>query len=327
MQEKVDKENTPVLLFGFNRPFHTKKTLDSLSNCYEANKIQLIAFIDGPRRASEKYKVENVIKIIKSYSGKFKNIEIHSSSSNKGCDSSIKDGINEAFKSYERIIVLEDDIIVGKNFYKSMDKALKHNDNQKKIFQINGFNFNVPKLINKQNLNKFFLFRVQFTWGWGTWKDRWMLMQNDPLSQDPYFLMESMSDQDRKFFNLDGIYNCWNQVGHNIDGSLDNTWDIFWHAFIARNNGLCLTPYFSMTKNIGCDGSGIHCSQDDNLILSSEVNHSFVHEIPDKIEEDQLIINLIKKRLRYIKIYNLPSRLIRKVIKICKNITKKFLGF
>ena len=50
-----------------------------------------------------------------------------------------------------------------------------------------------------------------------------------------------------------------------------------------------------------------------------------MYEIPDKIEEDQYIINLIKKRLRYLKIYNLPSRLIRKVLKICRNITKKFL--
>lgn len=326
MQDKFDKENTPVLLFGFNRPFHTKKTLDSLSNCDGAMKIPLIAFVDGPRRPSEKYKVDNVKKIIESYSGKFKSIEVYSSTLNKGCNASIKDGINQAFKSYDKIIVLEDDIIVGENFYNSMDKALKKNENEKRIFQINGFNFNVPKLINEQNLNKFFLFRVQFTWGWATWKDRWTLMQNDPLSQDPYYLMESMSNQDRKFFNLDGFYNCWNQVADNIDGSLDNTWDIFWHVFIARNNGLCLTPYFSMTKNIGCDGSGTHCSLDDNLIPSSEINHSFVHEIPDKIEEDELIINLIKKRLMYIKIYNLPSRVIRKLRKIYINITKKFLG-
>ena len=43
---------SPVAFFAFNRPYHTSKSLNSLSLNNEAKNTDLYVFIDGPRKSS-----------------------------------------------------------------------------------------------------------------------------------------------------------------------------------------------------------------------------------------------------------------------------------
>ena len=111
----------PVAIFAYNRPWHLNVTLNSLKNCYGASSTHLTIFIDGPRKNSDLRKIKSCIKISKLYENDFKSLMIFPSEKNKGCASSILDGIEKIFLQNETVIVLEDDIQVSPQFLNYMN--------------------------------------------------------------------------------------------------------------------------------------------------------------------------------------------------------------
>jgi hypothetical protein len=53
-------------------------------------------------------------------------VHIHQAASNKGCAASIIDGVTELFDTYENVIVVEDDLIVGPTFLSYMNAGLNY---------------------------------------------------------------------------------------------------------------------------------------------------------------------------------------------------------
>ena len=50
----------------------------------------------------------------------------------------------------------------------------------------------------------------------------------------------------------------------------NNSWAIRWHASLFLQNKLCLHPKIPIVKNIGLDGSGTHCSEDEILQITTK---------------------------------------------------------
>ena len=65
--------------------------------------------------------------------------------------------------------------------------------------------------------------------------------------------------------------NFHEQLENNINGSI-KTWAIKWYTSIFLANGLCLYPHLSLTKNIGLDGSGVHCDPEYDSAAFDENN-------------------------------------------------------
>ena len=110
----------PIVVFTYNRPSHTQKTIESLGKNIYAEKSELFIFSDGGKDENSWQKVEQVRKYLKTING-FKKVTIIESSFNKGLANSIIFGANKMFEDYERIIVLEDDILTSKYFLKYMN--------------------------------------------------------------------------------------------------------------------------------------------------------------------------------------------------------------
>ena len=299
-------EYSPIAFFAYNRPYHTRETLNSLSKNKEAKNTHLYAFIDGHKRISEVYLIDNVEKIINSFSDKFKSLTIKRSEINFTGGTSQKRGITEVLSKHETVIALEDDICVSESFLDYMNNSLLVYKNREKVWHINGYNY--PTKINSKS--DCFFFRVMFCWGWATWRDRWFDFIQDPLSCDPYYLKNTFNKNMIKEFDVNLRKSLfWSQVLENANGKLNNTWDIFWYGFIFSKKGLCLTPKISLTRNIGHDGSGIH-SVFDEKILSSDINQKKITQYPNLIEEDLYCVNQIRKYLK--KKNNIIFRLIKK---------------
>ena len=52
-------EYAPIVLFVYNRPDHTKQTLEALSKNCLANKSRLFIYSDGPKKKDNQYKENN----------------------------------------------------------------------------------------------------------------------------------------------------------------------------------------------------------------------------------------------------------------------------
>lgn len=244
----------PIVLFVYNRPLHTQKTLDALAINPEAIESELYIFCDGPKSKPDDLIQINQVKNIVTTESRFKKVNLVIHKKNKGLADSIIEGVTEIVNKHSRIIVIEDDIVVTEGFLKYMNNALDLFENKKEVFHINGFN-------NESNLqfllNDYYFLNFMSCWGWGTWKDRW----NKITLDHNYFYDKLTNDQSAMSdFNYDDTLGFHNQLDANIKGEI-KTWAILWFSTVYFNKGLCLTPKYSFVNNIGMDGSGINCEK------------------------------------------------------------------
>ncbi len=273
----------PVVLFTYNRIDHTMQTIHALSENLLAPYTDLIVYSDGPRKDSDTKKIQDVRTFLKEING-FKSVRIIEQERNRGLARSIISGISATFKSYDRVIVMEDDIVTSPLFLSFMNDALNLYEDEKKAWHISGWNY--P--IDTDNLPCAFFWRVMNCWGWATWANRWCHFRKEPAR-----LVRQWNKRRIKRFNLDGVHDFWSQVVSNFHGRMD-TWAVFWYATIFENQGLCLNPTKSYVRNIGLDGTGIHCKRCSPLEKQS-LNMKPCKDFPVRIEEDCNAVERIKR--------------------------------
>jgi acetyltransferase-like isoleucine patch superfamily enzyme len=275
-------EYAPIILFVYNRPWHTKKTIEALRKNTLASDSELFIYSDAAKNESAKEEVDEVRGYIKTITG-FKKLTIIEREKNWGLADSIIDGVTAIVDIFGRIIVLEDDIVTSPYFLQFMNDALDFYQNETKVWHISGWNY--P--INTDGLDGVFLARMMNCWGWATWGDRWQFFEKDADK-----LVSTFSKEEIKAFNLDGSQDFWSQVIANKNQKM-NTWAVFWYASIFKNNGLCLSPCKSFVSNIGVDGSGANCGNED--FYQMKLNDTNVFKFCSTIIENTEVVARISK--------------------------------
>lgn len=95
---------SPIAFFCYNRPNHTRITLEALQKNHLASQSKIFIFSDAPKNDDAKEGVSAVRKYISSLDG-FKSVEIVMREENYGCAKNIIDGIThcrEIRKGYYR---------------------------------------------------------------------------------------------------------------------------------------------------------------------------------------------------------------------------------
>lgn len=263
---------SPIVLFVYNRPWHTEQTLAALSQNELADQSELYIFADGPKADATKEakeKVKEVRQIIRKNNW-CKTVHIIESINNKGLASSIIEGVTTIVNKYGKVIVLEDDIVTSTGFLKYMNKALDLYENEESVFHISGYMY--P---HWESLPDTFFFNVPLCWGWATWQRSWRFFRNDDQQLVNYFDTNSNWGD----FNLFGGNYLENQLRGNVSGRL-KTWFIKWHASVMVQNGFCLFPGRSLVDNIGFDNSGIHNETTETFSHPSLAAYIPVSKIP-----------------------------------------------
>ncbi len=265
----------PVVLFVYNRLWHTRQTVEALQKNKLADNSELFVYCDGSKGDKDLQKVFEVREYVKSISG-FKRITIIEKDKNYGLANSIISGVTEMVNKYGSIIVLEDDIVTSSYFLKYMNEALEFYKNEEKVMHISAWSY---PAFEEQNGDTF-LWRLMNCWGWGTWDRAWQCFEKNPKK-----LIETFSNEDIHRFNLDGTMDRWCQVVDNYFDRLD-TWAIFWEASISKVNGMCLNPKYPLVKNIGDDSNATNTKSKISF-LNEEINVSKEFIFPKKIEENE----------------------------------------
>jgi len=299
----------PVIIFVYNRPEHTKKTIESLANNYLAKESELFIFSDGPKNEQARQKVELVRKYIESISQNkwFKSVKITKSKTNKGLANSIISGVSEVIKQYGKVIVLEDDLISSRDFLQYMNDALDYYENNNKIWSISGYNLPI-KIPNDYRSEIYFSYRG-CSWGWATWKNRWEKVDWDVLDYDEF----KKNKQLRKKLNRGGR-DMANMLDLQMKGKIDS-WAIRWCYTQSKLDMLTVYPVVSRIKNIGLDGTGTHSginSRYDTVINKENKKCVFTNPELDK---------RILKNFR-----NYYMSLVKYILINIKNLVKKILG-
>ena len=224
-------ELAPVVLFVFNRPWHTRQTLEALQNNTLSGESDLIIFSDGAKTIEDETKVREVRDHIKTING-FKKLSIFERDRNHGLAASIISGVTEVVNKYGKIIVLEDDLISSANFLQFMNQALTTYEKKKDIFSVTGYNF-VSKIPDGYKKQVFLSYRSST---WGTWADRWT--KADWEVKDFKQFLRNKRDHTR--FNRGGD-DLTGMLIQQMKGKLDS-WGIRWCFTHFIHNAYCLVP-------------------------------------------------------------------------------------
>ena len=103
------KSLAPVVLFVYDRPWHTRKTVEALIINAEAKNTDLYIFSDAAKKNQSDHSVVEVRDYIQRIIG-FKRVTIVERTENFGLARSITEGVTYVCQKYGRVIVLEDDI-------------------------------------------------------------------------------------------------------------------------------------------------------------------------------------------------------------------------
>lgn len=272
----------PVVIFAFNRPNHLSELLKSLSQNEEFAESELFIYVDGPRDNSDLKLVQETREVAKSFSGmKAKNLVIREQ--NLGLGNSLKTGVTEVLHKSDKIIVLEDDLIVTKSFLKFMNMGLTKYQTEPKVASIHGYCFGFDQPIR----DPFFL-RGADCLGWATWKDRW-----ESINWDPRVLLNRIENLGQiQDFNLDGSHSYYSALQGEAKKGF-HSWAIFWHASMFSEGRLTLYPGTSLVEYAGADGTGTHVVENSEFWkteISTETNWIFPEQIAEsKAGREQLI--------------------------------------
>ena len=237
--------NAPVLITAYNRSKNFNKVINSL----KFYKTKIYVSIDGPKNNHDKIEQLKIINIINKNK---KNLQIKFRVLNKnlGCQKANFSALDWFFLKEERGIILEDDILPTKSFFKFCNKLLiKHIDNEK-VFSISGY---TP--LNKNKINSdYFYSKIFMSWGWATWKSRWLIVKKYKsknrwikLLKNKYWNSFLNNKIKRRFFKK--IYNL-------IFLDKINSWAFLWLLIGVANNSKFILPKYNLVKNTGTQTLG-----------------------------------------------------------------------
>lgn len=240
--------NAPIAIFAFRRPDHTRRLLQSLKRCEGFSDSRVFVFLDGPRTRADVQPVEETSQVLRAELGP--SAEINACSENRGLSRQILAGVKHVLDKHERIIVVEDDLVVHQGFLSFVNDALEFYGSCDRVLQVSGHMFDVPEFVYRRES---LLLPLTTTWGWGTWKRAWSGFQEgapgaQALQQD---------FQLRKRFNLGGNFDYSTMLERQLTGRI-NSWGIQWYWHLFQLDGIACFPPRSLVDNYGADGSGTH---------------------------------------------------------------------
>lgn len=276
----------PIVLFVYNRPAHTEKTLHALNNNFLADQSTLYVFCDGVKENASQVDIKKIAQTRKIVTSKnwCKDVKIIESDSNKGLANSIIHGLRVVLEKYGRAIILEDDILTSPYFLTFMNNALNLYKDQEQIKSVAGYMEPI-----KTTRTEGVLLPFGSSWGWATWKRTF-----DEIDFDSHALMNKVSKFNKdelERFNYAGE-NYYEMLRSQSVGKIDS-WAIRFYTSCFFNNGLHLKPTKSLTQNIGFDINGTHCSE-EHPIHSKTIIYNEQISIPPQLDTlDQLVNNKI----------------------------------
>jgi GR25 family glycosyltransferase involved in LPS biosynthesis len=255
-------KHAPIVLFVYNRPEFTIKCLEALAKANGIEQFDLYIFSDGHKNDVDKVNVDKVRGIIESRNWA-KTTTVIKSIENKGLANQIINGIHNIFEENDRVIVIEDDIIVEKDALLFLNNNLNRFETESDIYQITAFQFPI-KSFKKYEL--VYLPNIS-TWAWATWKSKWNTFNNEEVISFDKKLNKNKFY--RYWFNLLGGYPYSNIVSKEASGDL-KTWGIRFLIHVFKNNGKVVYPGTSMITNIGFTSEATNTKSDPGFFTNND---------------------------------------------------------
>ena len=269
-------ELAPICLSTYARLQHLQQTIAALQKNALAKQSELYVCSDGPKIGDEE-KVAAVRSYLRAIDG-FKAVHIIERESNSRTANN-RGGLRMLLDRFGKVIYLEEDVVTAPYFLQFMNDALVRYQEEKKIFSITGWCPKFKEALPLPNGSIFFVPRF-CGWGLGIWKDRFDKIKAisaddvESLKKTPAALKrirEQMGSDLMPMIEAEALGNI-------------NALDVRCCYYQAMTGELTVYPYPALTRNIGLDGTGVHCGTELSEI-NGEFSEVFTYEysFPEKV--------------------------------------------
>lgn len=246
---KYELEFPPVLIFGYRRRNALELLWSDLICNDDFNKHPVFLYIDGSKGIDD----EDDVNDVRAFSECLRHdqLTIVQRPNNLGLAKNIISAVTDILKTYDAVIVLEDDLRLSPFFLDYMRVSLHFYAPEKTVGGISGFSLDLPysKRLKRDN----YFLRRPSSWGWAIWKDRWSEISWNPIRINEFIMnffpiyMKSGPDIPRMYFAF-------------MRG-LNNSWAIRWCWHVFRRRLIIAYPRDSLVANMGFnDHRSTHCS-------------------------------------------------------------------
>lgn len=245
-----------IAIFVYNRSGHTDLLFKSLVNCRNIEQFNIVVFVDGPKNEEDEVEVKKVVNVLRTYQ-EYMQFDVKAKSRNIGLANSIIEGVSFIFEHFDKVIVLEDDLILHGQFLEFMQKTLNYYETMQNIFAVSGY---LPPLSTQpEEMFHTNLFPRIHSWGWGTWRNRW-----NEVDWTFKPAIEFIQDSEWVRFFLSGGPDLLPMLIDQIHGR-NQSWAIRFNLAASRQSSYTVYPSQTLVVNRGFDGTGVHCGFNDVL--------------------------------------------------------------
>lgn len=291
----------PVAIVFFNRP-------DTLSEVFAAVKAakpsQLFLIQDGARKENknDEKKVLECREVVQNIDWDCKVVRLYSDT-NLGCGMRVYSGLSEAFKSVDRLIILEDDIVVSQSFFLFCKEMLEKYKDDERIVDITGMNHCG---VNQECPYSYFFSEIGSCWGWATWRRVWRQMEYDGSFLEDTYAVDCLRNGKRKTkYLINQVIEDSKEKRNKLNnGEKLSGWAHQYMMVGLMNSGLTIVPKYNLISNIGLSGDGTHTADSLKLIPRGLQTVFFAnrHELEFPLSHPKYIIadNNYKKKVNRI---------------------------
>ena len=246
-------EKVPVLVLAFNRADHVSEAMKAIRE-YKPDRLYLEC--DGSRnhKDGEKEAVEKTRRAMLNAVDWPCEVKTLFREENLGCANAVYGAITWFFENEEYGIIVEDDMVIGLDFFLLCETLLPRYANEERIMTIQAMNKS-----HRTDISNTYVYSYgSGCWGWASWRRAWKKMDMSMSALSKLSYIKTM----RKLgvmIALDLIRNYKYGYKHLATYS---SWAYRWSLSIQINDGLSIIPGVNLAKNIGTDG-GAHYSEYD----------------------------------------------------------------
>ena len=260
----------PVLIMTYTRYNHLWQTVEALKKNYLADQTDLFIASDYQKTDKDKEAVDKVRDYIYNIDG-FKSITPVLREKNYGYGDNFYKSKEKIYENYDRLIFMEDDIVTAPGFLKFINDGLDAYQDNQDIYAICGYLYYCQQQF-VSTYNQVCLHGFN-TWGYGVWREKEKSIERGvkfvkEFIRNPRFFVE-MNRAAPDLFPNAVIVAEKNLVAE----------DVIIHLNMIKQRRFCIFPFKSLVRNIGLDGSGIHCVRND-VIGQQEIYEGLIEITP-----------------------------------------------
>lgn len=301
--------STPVVLIGFARPEHTRRTLAGIR---QARPADLYVVLDGPRpdRPDDVPRCAEVRAVVEQEVDWPCTVHRRYSTENLGCEGNVELGLDWVFSQVQAAIIFEDDCVADPTFFPFAEELLGRYRDDQRVWQVAGNSHSVPEALFGHDSYRFAAWAS--VWGWATWADRWQRHRAAfPRTHRPaggltgHEPVRAVPAQPRGELLVTRGGRWHFREAADSDDVVTHGWDKQWWLTMLTEGGLAATPSRNLVENIGMGAGathGIHEREMDPAVaMPFPLRHPAVVALDVEVERElELLLNRVGGRLAHV---------------------------